>query len=270
MGALGKAKGIFDLENSDKCVGSFLSKKDIKSFMGINDSDLNCLKFRNIEGLEVIDERKLDKAWRKGDIPNAPTRNRRSLDELILKSIFHKALPNCIIETQVPVKIKRTYWVDFKITYEGKSIFIEFDGPSHFVPYRNDGEIKHPFNKKEMIEDKEGIEVVNWGYWVQRCELNLKVLFGKDSKGYGALFSTNTHFGDFVFENSAKIIETINNRFNLDRDGFGYFYGPNSAGRNNPEHPIIEKIRLGKTPIEKILPKGFIDKEKWLPNQLKY
>ena len=65
-------------------------------------------------------------------------------------------------------------------------------------------------------------------------------------------------------------MKKINKRFNTESDGYGYFYGPNSAGRNNPEHPIIEKIRLGKTPIEKILPKGFIDKEKWLPNQLKY
>ena len=93
-------------------------KKDIRNFMGVNDSDLNCLKFRNIEGLEVIDERKLEKAWKKGYITNAPERNRRSLDELILKSIFHKALPDCIIETQVPVKIKKTLYVDFKITYE--------------------------------------------------------------------------------------------------------------------------------------------------------
>ena len=66
------------------------------------------------------------------------------------------------------------------------------------------------------------------------------------------------------------IIETINSRFNLDREGYGYFYGPNTAGRNNREHPLIEKIRSGKKPIETILPKGFIDKEKWLPNQLKF
>ena len=270
MATLGKAQGIFDLENSDMCVGSFLSKKDIRNFMGVNDSDLNCLKFKNKGGLEVIDERKLEKAWKKGDITNAPERNRRSLDELILKSIFHKALPDCIIETQVPVKIKKTLYVDFKITYEGKSKFIEFDGPYHFVPFRNDRPIEHPFNKKKMIEDKEGIEVVNWAYWVQRCEVNLQVLFGKNTKGYGALFSTNIHFGDFVFENSAEIIETINSRFNLDRDGYGYFYGPNTAGRNNREHPLIEKIRSGKKPIETILPKGFIDKEKWLPNQLKF
>ena len=39
------------------------------------------------------------------------------------------------------------------------------------------------------------------------------------------------------FENSAEIIEGINKRFNDDRNGYSYFYGLYSVGRNNPEHP---------------------------------
>ena len=36
MATLGKAQGIFDLENSDMCVGSFLSKKDVHTKKGLD------------------------------------------------------------------------------------------------------------------------------------------------------------------------------------------------------------------------------------------
>ncbi len=266
LGILGKAQGIFDSANSDLNVGSYLLKKDIKEFLCVDDSDLDFLTFKNFDGIEAIDEKKVRKAWYEGEIPNATDPGCSSLDELLILSIVRKALPNCFIERQV--KVKR-FKMDLKVTHEGQSIFIEFDGPDHFAIVRRPP--KHePFRKKKIVEDETGVEVVNWGYWIQRCESNVKVLFDKNIKGYGVLWSTNYHFGDFVFENSAEIIETINKRFNADRDGYGYFYGPNTAGRNNPEHPLIEKIRLGKKPIETILPKGFIDKEKWIPNQLKY
>ncbi len=263
MAILGKAQGVFDLLNSDFFVGSFLQKKDIKQILGVDDCDLGILKFRNFDGIEVIDEKKVRKAWYQGKIPNALNLESSSLDELILLSIFRKALPDCVIERQV--KVKR-FKMDLKITYEGKSIFIEFDGPHHFA-ITGYGPPKHePFRKKKIVEDETGFEVVNWAYWIQRCESNVKVLFGKDTKGYGALWSTNYHFGDFYFENSEQIIESINHRFSADRDGYGYFYGPNTAGRNNPEHPIIQKIRLGDAPIERIIPKGAIDRKKWVPN----
>ena len=263
MAILGKAQGVFDLANSDLSVGSFLSKKDMKQLLGVDDSNLDILKFQSFDGIEVIDEKNVQKAWYRGEIPNAPNSDSSSLDELILLSIVRRALPGCVIERQV--KVKR-FKMDLKITYEGKSIFIEFDGPSHFA-FSRYGPPKHePFRKKKIVKDETGVEVVNWAYWIQRCETNVKVLFGKNTKGYGALWSTNYHFGDFYFENSAEIIESINNRFSADRDGYGYFYGSNTAGRNNPEHPIIEKIRLGDESIEKILPKGSIDRRKWVPS----
>ena len=266
MGILGKAQGIFDSENSDLNVGSYLLKKDIKEFLCVDDSDLDFLTFKNFDGIEAIDEKKVRKAWYEGEIPNATDPGCSSLDELLILSIVRKALPDCLIERQV--KVKR-FKMDLKVTHEGQSIFIEFDGPDHFAIVRRPP--KHePFRKKKIVEDETGVEVVNWGYWIQRCESNVKVLFDKKIKGYGVLWSTNYHFGDFVFENSAEIIETINKRFNADRDGYGYFYGPNTAGRNNPEHPLIKKIQMGKKPIEKILPKGYIDQEKWVPNQLKF
>ena len=163
----------------------------------------------------------------------------------------------------------KRFKMDLKITHEGKSIFIEFDGPSHFAISRY-GPPKHePFRKKKIVEDETGIEVVNWAYWIQRCKSNVKALFDKDIKGYGVLWSTNIHFGEFYFDDSAEIIEAINNRFNAEHNGgYSYFYGPNTLGRNNPEHPIIEKIVLGNESIERLLPKGYKEKTKWLPAKL--
>ena len=65
----------------------------------------------------------------------------------------------------------------------------------------------------------------------------------------------------FYFENSAQIIETITKRFNaVDKEGFGYIYGPNTQGRNNPQHPMIANIISGKNDINVILPKGYKDR----------
>jgi len=265
MAILGKAQGIFDLSNNDTSVGSFLSKEDIKTILCVKDIDLDILKFKNIDGVEAIDERKVQKAWYSGQIKNAPPVEASSLDEFLLLSIFRKALPGCEIERQV--KVKR-FKMDLKITRDGKSLFIEFDGPSHFAISRY-GQPKHePFRKKKIVEEETGLEVVNWAYWIQRCESNVRVLFDKNIEGYGVLWSTNVHFGDFYFDNSAEIIETINNRFNADHNGYGYFYGPNTLGRNNPEHPIIQKINTGSEPVKRLLPKGFKEKERWLPAKL--
>lgn len=265
MAVLGKAQGVFDLSNSDFSVGSFLTKEDIKLFLGVDGSDLSILKFKDIDGVEAIDEKKVQKAWHTGQITNAPSVESSSLDEFLLLSIVRKALPGCAIERQI--KINR-FKMDLKITYEGKSLFVEFDGPSHFAISRYGPPKNEPFKKKNIVEEETGVEVVNWAYWVQRCESNVKALFDKTIKGYGVLWSTNVHFGDFYFDNSAEIIESINNRFNADHDGYGYFYGPNTLGRNNPEHPIVEKIISGAEPIGRLLPKGFKDKDRWLSEKL--
>lgn len=266
MGILGKPQGIFDLNDSDKSVGSFLLKQDICEILNVTENDLSVLKFKKLNGFEVIDEREVQKAWYKGEIPNALPKSRSSLDELILIAIIRRTLPTCKIERQI--KINR-FKLDLKLTLDGKSVFIEFDGPYHFAISRYGPPKYKPLEKKKIIEDITGVEVVNWPYWIQRCSTNVKALFDRNIKGYGALWSTNILFGDFFFSNSAQIIETITKRFNaVDNEGFGYFYGPNTHGRNNPEHPIIEKILQGKEDIKKLLPKGYNDIERWLPQKL--
>ena len=265
MSILGKPQGVFDLNNSDKNVGSFITRNDLKEILDVQDEDLDSLKFTLIND-EVIDERKIQKAWYNGQIKNAPPAHGTSLDELILSKIIQKTLPNAQIEKQI--KIKR-FKMDLKITYNNQAIFIEFDGPSHFAISRY-GPPKHePFRKKKIVEDETGIEVVNWAYWIQRCSSNVKALFDKNTKGYGVLWSTNVHFGDFYFTNSAEIIETINTRFNAEcQNSYGYFYGANTCDRNNPEHPIIEKILNKKESLSRLLPNGHLEKEKWLPSKL--
>ena len=266
MAILGKPKGVFDLNNSDYCVGSYILKSDIKEILNVNDIDLNNINFLNIDGNEVCDERIIQKLWYAGKITNAIPVNKSSLDELILIAIIKKTYPNIIIERQF--KILR-YSMDLKLTLDNRQLFIEFDGPYHFKPSHY-GEPKNPFIKKHIIQDKTGLEVVNWPYWIQRCSSNVKAIFENDIKGYGAIWSTEVLFGMFSFENSAEIIDELTKRFNaVDNNGYGYFYGSNTRNRNNPKHPIIDKIKKGKNNINIILPKGYKEINYWIPEELK-
>lgn len=268
MTILGKPEGIFELDDSDKCVGSYLRKSDIKEILNIDDNDLGNVPFIKVNGLEVADERIIQKLWYKNKIPNAIPVDKSSLDELLLIAIINRTYPGITLERQIRVK---RYLIDLMLTQDdGKQIFIEFDGPSHFAPSRWGIPKNDPFLKKKIVEDATGIEVVNWAYWIQRCSSNVRVLFDKRVTGYAVLWSTEVHFGMFTFDNSASIIETITNRFNaVDQDGFGYIYGEKTRGRNNPEHPIVKKILNKKIDVGMILPKGFKNREYWLPDKLK-
>ena len=265
--SLGNPHGVFDLHESNRCVGSFIKKDDVKKILGVTDKDLSNLSFVEKNGIEVIDERKIHVAWRKNEIPNAPKVGVSSLDEFILICIIKNVFPDCEIERQIRVK---RFKMDLKLTYKGKSIFVEFDGPSHFAISRFGPPRHEPFRKKKIVEDATGIEVVNWAYWIQRCEANVRALFDDTVNGFGALWSTNVHFGDFYFDNSAEIIDTINKRFNVERNGgYGYFYGTESFDdRLISEHPIIKKIKNGSENIKRILPRGYDDINKWIPSCL--
>jgi very-short-patch-repair endonuclease len=267
MSILGNPQGIFDLSKTDQCVGSYLLKSDIKEILNVNDNDLEDIQFKNIYDNEVIDERNIQKYWYAGKIPNAIEVGKSSLDELLLIAIIKRTFPRILIERQIRVG---HYSMDLKLTNENnKCVFIEFDGPYHFSKSRF-GEPKHPFVKKQKVEDKTGIEVINWAYWIQRCSSNVKAIFDNSIKGFGVLWSTEIHFGMFFFEDSAQIIDIITKRFNaVDEEGYGYFYGPNTRKRNNPKHKIIDSIINGKKDISTILPKGYTDINYWLPNDLK-
>lgn len=268
MPILGRPVGVFDLNDSDTYVGSFLTKSDIKEILQVNDNDLTTVAFKLVDGNEVVDERHIQKLWYANEIGNAIPVNKSSLDELILIAIIRRTFPKIQIERQL--KVKR-FAMDLKLTLQDKpQVFIEFDGPSHFAPSRWGMPKDDPFRKKKIVEDETGIEVVNWAYWIQRCERNVKAIFDNSIKGFGVLWSTEIHFGMFTSENSASTIKTITERFNaVDDNGYGYFYGGQTRERNNPEHPIIEKIKSGKADLGLLIPKGHQDINYWLPEKLK-
>lgn len=276
MAVLGKPSGIFRLDDSDNWVGSFLRREDVGIILDVDDELLNGLKFRMIDGEEVIDENVLHKSWQSllGPEQISSRYKKMSLNELLLAAVCRRAYPDATIEHQVPVtnrRTKRVNHMDLKISIPGReSIFIEFDGPYHFVPYRPGSIVADPFQRKNDIEDSTQIEVVNWPYWIHECEKNVRALFEPEINGVGSLWSTNIHFSDFIVNNANTVIETMTSRFNaLGPDGLGYLYEENARGMNKPEHPIINEILAGKASKERLVPQGTSDPNKWLPEQLR-
>ncbi len=267
MGILGSPQGLFKLHSSDKCVGSMLSKSDVIEILGVSTRDVQSIPFRNFNGVESIDERELQKIWYADAIPNCRPRKignaNVSLDEMILLKLIKLAYPNAIVEHQVPWGRRR---VDLKVSVNGVAKFIEFHGPSHFAPSRYNSSPEHPSIRKAEVENHFGVECVLWPYWIQRCISNVRAVFDNDVRGMGVLWSTNVHFGTFVFPDAAQVIESINERFHANREiGCGYFYGPNTENRNNPEHPIISQIQAGKKNIDLLLPRGHTSIAHWAP-----
>ena len=262
MGLLGKPAGIFDLHDSNINVGSYIMRKDVKEILNITEEKLNAIKFTSIEGKEVIDEFELMKFFYENDHDK-----KVSMDEMILRAIISIAYPNSEVIAQE--KVGR-YSMDLKVTVNNVTKFIEFDGPSHFAQGRYGIPKNHPFHKKQVVEDKTGIEVVNWPFWIQRCTNNVKNIFENNKyTGFGALWSTNCHFGDFYFDDSAEIIIRMSERFNAwTEQSACNFYELNSLGRIKPEHPILEKIRCGKERKERLLPKGYKNLAEWIPDNI--
>ena len=270
MSILGRPQGLFELHRSDLCVGSFLIKSDVVEILGVTESDIQLVPFKSWNGIVAVDERVLQKLWYKSTIPNSPPAKignaRVSLDEMILKKLIELAYPGAIVEHQVAWGRRH---VDLKVSVGGVSKLVEFHGPSHFAPSHYNKSPEHPSIRKAEAENHFGIECVLWPYWIQRCISNVVAIFDKDVNGLGALWSTKIHFSTFIFPDSAQIIESINNRFRATRDGgCGYFYGPSTEGRSNPEHPIIREIQQGKKGIELLLPRGYNDIKQWAPRCL--
>lgn len=278
MGLLGKPLGIFSLKESDKYIGSFISKEDVKTILRVNDEDLKVVSFKDIKGEPYIDESKLNKEyWEKGLIPNSvPSRignSTISLDEYILICLIKQAYPKAKVQSQY--KWGRKY-IDIYVEDNERKFFLEFHGPGHFKKLNVYKDPENPFERKKQIEKEFGLPCYIWPYWIQRCVSNLKIMLGDAApaeKGFGALWSTKIHFGDFFFNDSAQIISEISDQFNAMPDGnCGYFYeewfGDN--GRIKEEHPIIKKILNGKANVDILIPKGVLpkDKNKWLPKAL--
>ena len=278
MGLFGKPLGIFSLKESDKYVGSFISKEDVKTILCVNDEDLKAVPFKLINDTPYIGESTLRKNyWEKKLIPNAlPCRkgvSTISLDEYILISLIRQTYPNAKVESQY--KWERKY-IDIYVEDGERKFFLEFHGPGHFKKLNKYGDPEDPFVRKREIEETFGKPCYIWPYWIQRCASNLKILFGDadpTERGYGALWSTKVFFGEFFFENSAQIITDLTAQFKAAPDGnYGYFYEEwnDEGGRIKEEHPIIQKILNGKESVDLLIPKGVKpeDRNKWLPKVL--
>jgi hypothetical protein len=270
-GILGKSAGIFSLAESDLNPGSFFTIDDLTEIFSTPKASFSKLPVQVINGKKAIDEKDVQAAWYRGGIAHAPetkVRNfSRSFDELVLAALIRRTYPEAEIEEQVKWGRKS---LDF-IVHHPKfgSRIIEFQGPGHFAAGRYNREIPHPKIRKEAAESQLEMEYIDWPYWIQRCSSNVRTIFEPEVEGYGLLWSANVHFSEFVFDDSASIILDMSSRFNaLRAEGLSYIYGPNTAGRNNIEHPIIESIARGRTSPNKILPKGYENISTWLPDRL--
>lgn len=147
---LGNAVGVFSFSNSDFSVGSYFKQDDLLNIFVDHRTDVLTLPFENVDGVLLCDERHLA-AFSKNVIGY-------HFDEVVLSHLIKMAYPDAEITHQVRVG---RFQMDLQVKHEDKNIFIEFDGPSHFVTGRYGRPSKHPFDKKEVIESKTGIEVVN-------------------------------------------------------------------------------------------------------------
>lgn len=265
MAWIGKSQGIFKLHDSDAFCGSYISIEDVAEILGVSTSSLNNLPRNNTGGYEYISELDIHKAWGAGIIQGAYLPRignaTRSFDELIVIKLLELTLPGCYIEAQVQFGRK---FVDIKATYGDKTIFIEFVGPSHFIPQYQRPLIS-PLSRKEEVEKYFGCECVIWPFWIQRCARNIKALFSNTQDGFASVWSTKAFFGDFAYPNSAHIVTALSERFGaIKDDGIGYMYG--NRHTHKPIHPIVEQINLGKVNKTKLIPNGNYKPEAfWLP-----
>lgn len=268
MAWIGKSQGIFKLHDSDNHCGSYLSIDDAAEVLEVTTSQLTDLPIRTINGQTVISELDLHKAWGTGKILSphkAKHKNiSRSLDELIMSKLFQITLTGCIVDYQIQFGRK---FVDLKLSYNGRTIYIEFVGPSHFIPQYQRMPTS-PLARKREVGDNFSELCVIWPFWIQRCSKNILSLLDPTVKGMASVWSTKALFGDFVYPKSAEIIIELTSQFNALRDeGLGYMYG--NQHTNKPVHPIIELILKGKENRQRLIPQGNNKSDNyWLPKEL--
>jgi len=262
------ARGIFRLHDSDRWCGSLIARSDVAEILHVSPSALSALPVHQVEGEDLLNELDVHRAFGAGRIPGAPPHRagpaRISFDELIVKRVIELALPGSVVEQQVPCERLR---VDLALRWQGRRVFIEFVGPSHFQP-DYDREPTSPLVRKSIIEERTGDECVIWPFWIQRAESNVKALFDATVRGKAAVWSTKAFFGDFTLVDAEAVIVALSERFGAVDDGIGYMYGRERTA-HKPEHPVVDRIRSGRERPEKLVPKNAMrDRTFWLPATL--
>jgi len=265
MAWIGRSEGIFRLHSSDENCGSYLTIDDAAEILDVHPDALGALPTTNFDGQMYVSELDLHKSWGAGKLqsPHKPKEGNvaRSLDELIVKKLLQITLPGCCVECQIPFGRK---WADLRFSYGGRSVFVEFVGPSHFIP-QYQREPTSPMARKREVEDHFGCECVIWPFWIQRCSRNVLAITDKTISGLASVWSTKAFCGDFVFPRSAQIIIELSEQFGAVRpDGLGYMYG--NSHTTKPVHPIIDAIQRGVEDKSRLIPMGNAKPESfWLP-----
>lgn len=261
MAWIGTSHGIFRLHDSDNWCGSYIELDDAVAILGIPAVQLNAIDKKVIDGASYLSELDLHRALAAGRIASPYWNSSSSFDELVLKKLIELTLPGAIVRQQVSFGRKK---VDLQITYKGHSVSVEFVGPSHFIPQYS-RPLKSPLERKREVEEHFGHECVIWPYWIQRCTMNVNMLFEPIGQGIASVWSTKAMFGDFIFDDSASIILALTQRFNaIDDQGIGYMYMAEKT--NKPIHPIISKISAGTETKARLIPRGnHLAHKFWLP-----
>lgn len=252
---LGPSHGIFKLHDSDNWCGSYISIPDTCEILHLTPDTLAHLPTIQYNGETYLSELTLHQQWSSGRLPSPlPPKianATRSLDELIIIRLLEITLLGCTVESQVPFNRKHA---ELSVTYQGQRKFIEFVGPSHFIP-QYQRPLTSPLHRRQEIEEFFGQECIIWPYWIQRCASNIHAIFSSASTGLASVWSTKAHFGDFAYSDSASLILLLTDRFRALRpDGIGYMY--TDTHTNKPVHPILDAIRKGKQPITRLIPAG--------------
>jgi hypothetical protein len=248
-GVWGKPCGNFIFADSNRNVGSFYSRSDLKIILP---DDL----FNSLPDNDMIDEETVYKSL-KGNRING---RKVSFDEYLIVAIFRQNFPGIIIEQQVPWGQKS---IDIQVSYKGVTKFVEFCGPIHFIKSYKYPPPENPLNRAHEIEKELGTECIIWPYWAQRCVVTANAVFTGNG-GLAAFWNANVYFKDFYFENSAEIIKIINSRLGLERNGgIWYAYEKNSENRIKPQHLCDDP--------DKLIPKGAKDSDLdyWVPPRLR-
>ena len=283
MGALAKGQGKFSLSDSDNYVGSFFSNDDLVEILEINNVNgfYEAIERKRLLKEGYVDEKDMYKHFKelKNEFSEIKHKRYASFDEYVLLAIFRRTFPNAKIKQQVKINGK---YIDFEITLNGITKYIEFDGPGHFIiENRYDNKLENLFDRVEMVKQATGCELVRWPYWIQRCSQNAKVLFDDSLQGYGALWTTKAYFHDFDIPQAAEAIIKLTKRFNAeDENGMGYFYEGKEGVRNQPEHSLIKQALRNPKKLLYFIPnnlplddpsyKYWLPKELWAEYEMQY
>lgn len=277
--------GFFELSDSDNHVGSLYSIEDMMTILSIpsTNKELFTKQLKRRKLLDDANRIKEPQLFKKGKIKGENKKRwiilmeslstekplkSQTLSELELIALIKKAYgTDVVVDAQKQIG---NYFIDIKATINNKNYYIDFLGPRHH--FENDEDIDNDFKRKSELEQQLNTRIIEWPYWIQFCERNVRIAFGENLKGKGAIWGSEIFWGGLSEKIKNRILE-LSKSFNaIHGDGIGYFYElwEENGCIIKPAHPIIDMIKSGKKSIDLLLPANLDVKEKkyWLPKEL--